>query len=128
MGRNTGVAFGLFQGYPRLFLFLTIVSLIIILAYTGWTRKMQTWPILVNVAFTFIISGALGNIIDRLIREGQVVDFLDFHWGKYHWPAFNLADSSITCGIILLSMVFLWEEIKLKKARKRQMGSNTELK
>jgi signal peptidase II len=48
-----------------------------------------------------VIGGAVGNVIDR-IRFGAVVDFLDFHWGDFHWPAFNLADSAITVGVVLL--------------------------
>ena len=48
-----------------------------------------------------ILGGALGNLIDRL-RYGQVVDFLDFHAGSWHWPAFNVADSAITIGALLL--------------------------
>jgi signal peptidase II len=50
---------------------------------------------------SLILGGALGNVIDRL-RFGQVVDFLDFHAGTWHWPAFNVADSAITVGAVLL--------------------------
>ena len=53
------------------------------------------------LALGLIIGGAVGNIVDRL-RFGAVADFLDFHIGAYHWPAFNLADASITVGIALL--------------------------
>jgi signal peptidase II len=49
----------------------------------------------------FVIGGAVGNVIDRL-RLGAVTDFLDFYWGDWHFPAFNLADSSITVGVSLL--------------------------
>ncbi|MGC8698387.1 MAG: signal peptidase II [Halothiobacillus sp.] len=60
----------------------------------------------VKVAIALIIGGALGNLIDRL-NLGYVVDFLDFHAAGYHWPAFNIADSAITLGVILLLMVEL---------------------
>ncbi|QLE79474.1 signal peptidase II [Francisella sp. Scap27] len=52
-------------------------------------------------SFAMILGGALGNFYDRAFR-GFVIDFLDFHTGSYHWPAFNIADSAITCGVILL--------------------------
>ena len=57
-------------------------------------------------AFSLVLGGALGNLIDRL-RFGAVVDFLDFHFAGWHWPAFNLADSAITVGVILL----LWQQV-----------------
>lgn len=58
-------------------------------------------PPLEATAYMLVLSGALSNLIDRLLR-GAVVDWLDFHWGGLHWPAFNLADVWITCGAALL--------------------------
>jgi len=55
-------------------------------------------------ALGFIIGGAIGNIIDR-VRLGAVTDFLDFHWRAYHWPAFNLADSAIFIGVVILVLI-----------------------
>ncbi len=52
------------------------------------------------IALSFILGGAIGNLIDRLLY-GEVIDFLDFYWSGYHWPAFNAADSFITLGVIL---------------------------
>ena len=60
----------------------------------------------IKLAIALIIGGALGNLIDRLTL-GYVVDFLDFHAAGYHWPAFNIADSAITLGVILLVLVEL---------------------
>jgi signal peptidase II len=54
-----------------------------------------------SFSFPLILAGAIGNLIDRL-RYGEVIDFLDFHLFSYHWPAFNIADSAITVGVILL--------------------------
>jgi signal peptidase II len=51
-------------------------------------------------ALAFILGGALGNLIDRLLH-GEVIDFLDVYWSNYHWPAFNLADSFITIGVTI---------------------------
>jgi signal peptidase II len=63
-------------------------------------------------ALALVLGGALGNVIDRL-RFGAVVDFLDFHLGGWHWPAFNVADSAITVGVILL----LWQQLTHKDSR-----------
>ena len=62
------------------------------------------------IGLSLILGGALGNVIDRLLH-GAVVDFLDFHAFGYHWPAFNVADSGITCGAILL----IWDALRTKK-------------
>lgn len=62
-----------------------------------------------KAALALIIGGALGNLIDRL-SLGFVVDFLDFHWAGYHWPAFNLADSAITVGVALLFVAELFSQ------------------
>lgn len=67
-----------------------------------------------NVGFAMIAGGALGNMLDRL-RIGMVVDFLDFHWQDMHWPAFNLADSAIFIGVVLV----LWSEFFQKKSSVR---------
>jgi signal peptidase II len=95
--RNRGVSFGLFTGLPwwtLAFLGLTAVTLLSV-----WLWRTRTK--LSGAAIGLIIGGALGNIADR-IRWGAVTDFLDFHVGQYHWPAFNFADVAIVCGVVLL--------------------------
>jgi signal peptidase II len=62
-------------------------------------------------ALSLILGGAIGNVIDRVLF-GAVIDFLDFHLGGYHWPAFNVADSAITCGAALL----IWDGLRKQKA------------
>lgn len=67
-----------------------------------WCLKRMTKPQPISAAgYALVISGALGNVIDRLLY-GYVIDFLDFHYGGYHWPAFNVADSCICIGAVLL--------------------------
>ena len=61
------------------------------------------------LAIGLVIGGAVGNVIDRL-RHGGVVDFLDFHLGGYHWPAFNAADAAIVCGVAALLYAGLWPQ------------------
>ncbi len=92
---NPGVAFGLAQkGPPWLFVLLNL------LAIGGLFFSVRTKDERVNQLFCGLIAGgALGNLLDRLLH-GQVFDFLDFYLGRYHWPAFNLADAAITLGVI----------------------------
>ena len=98
---NTGAAFSLLAdqpGWQRLF-FLT-VALIASGVIFHLLRKTQGRP-LFCFALALILGGALGNVIDRM-AYGYVVDFLDFYLGAWHWPAFNVADSGITVGAVLL--------------------------
>jgi signal peptidase II len=62
------------------------------------------------VGLSFIFGGAVGNLIDRL-RYGQVIDFLDVHAGAWHWPAFNVADSAITIGMIIFAWHILFKKL-----------------
>ena len=68
---------------------------------------------LFSLALALILGGAIGNVIDR-IAYGHVIDFLDFHWRGWHWPAFNLADSAIVCGAALL---ILDELLRVRRAK-----------
>ena len=63
-------------------------------------RRLPKRENTLTIALSFILGGAIGNLIDRLLY-GEVIDFLDFYWSRYHWPAFNAADSFITVGVIL---------------------------
>ncbi len=66
-----------------------------------WMRRAPAQQALVNSAYALVIGGALGNVFDRMVH-GYVVDFLDFYVGNYHWPAFNIADSAICIGAVLI--------------------------
>ena len=77
---------------------MSVVALVAIAVY-GW--KLPASSQLPRLALALIIGGALGNLFDR-VRLGYVIDFLDVYWGRHHWPAFNVADSSITIGVALL--------------------------
>ena len=99
-GTNPGAAFGLFRSFPVVVTLLGIAVLLAILIYLGRGAHVMTG--LERVALTLVAGGASGNTIDRL-RLGYVVDYLDFYVGSYHWPAFNLADSAISVGAMLLA-------------------------
>ncbi len=97
---NYGVSFGMFNTRePAGAWILTGVALAIVVALFIWLRKVTVRP--VAAAIGMVIGGALGNVIDR-IREGAVFDFADFHVAGWHWPAFNVADSAITVGVLIL--------------------------
>ena len=101
--RNKGIAFGLLRNLPdnirKYFLIYLPVGIIIILSfYIISTKKMSK---LTLWGFILIISGALGNLIDRYFY-GYVVDFIDVYIKNFHWPAFNFADAYITIGTFLL--------------------------
>jgi signal peptidase II len=100
--RNTGAAFGIFSGSAAAFRlpFLIIFSLIAIGFIVTMLRRLKKDEIGLITALSFILGGAIGNLIDRIVY-GEVIDFLDLYWGRYHWPAFNLADSFITIGVVI---------------------------
>ncbi len=103
--RNSGIAFGLLRGNgaESISLIITIITMIITGILIIWAIRLKNRDRLLKLSLSLIIGGAIGNIIDR-IRLNEVVDFLDFYIGSYHWPAFNVADSAITIGTILLAI------------------------
>jgi signal peptidase II len=101
--RNTGAAFGLLAQSGELFrrTFLIGFSLAAIGFIIIMLRRLPENEKVLTIALGFILAGAVGNLIDRLLY-GEVIDFLDFYWNGYHWPAFNVADSFITIGVVLI--------------------------
>ena len=105
---NPGGAFGFLSGqHPMLrsvlFLSATAVAIGLILTFYHRTPTGHRW---LATAFSLILGGALGNLVDRL-RFGKVIDFLDVYIGRHHWPAFNVADSAITVGITIFLVLLL---------------------
>ncbi|MCW8933152.1 MAG: signal peptidase II [Gammaproteobacteria bacterium] len=99
---NKGAAFSFLAnagGWQRWF-FLILTSAVSIFIYL-WLKKLKTHQVLQYSALALILGGAIGNLIDRAIY-GHVIDFLDVYYKQHHWPAFNIADSAITIGAILL--------------------------
>lgn len=99
---NTGAAFSFLSdaaGWQRwFFIALALVVSAVILAWLKRLSDNERWT---AVALAMILGGALGNVIDRMVH-GYVIDFLDFYYDTWHWPAFNLADSAITVGAAIL--------------------------
>jgi signal peptidase II len=100
--RNTGAAFGIFAGSAAAFRlpFLVLVSAAAIVFIVAMIKRLRADQTGLLVALAFVLGGAIGNLIDRLVY-GEVIDFLDVYWSNYHWPAFNIADSFITLGVVI---------------------------
>jgi signal peptidase II len=96
---NTGAAFGMLRGRSLWFIIISAAASVAIIALR---RRIATLRPRDQVAFGLVLGGAVGNLIDR-IRVGAVVDFIDIGFGNLRWPAFNIADSAITIGVILLA-------------------------
>ncbi len=101
--RNPGAAFSLLRDAPAffrlpLFVVVTVVVAGALVAYLRSTPPEQTWII---TALGAILGGAVGNLICR-VRYGEVVDFVFLHWGDWYWPAFNVADSAISVGAVVI--------------------------
>lgn len=98
--QNEGISFGLFQtGTDSGRWIISGIAIAVAIGLGVWLMRLaRVFP---TVALGLVIGGALGNVIDRM-RLGWVIDFIDFHVGEWHWPAFNLADSAIAVGVALL--------------------------
>jgi signal peptidase II len=88
-------------------------ALVMTLALTLWLLRLDRGERATAAALSLIIGGAIGNLIDR-VQTGRVVDFIDFYVANWHWPAFNVADSAITVGILLLLVMSFRDELGKK--------------
>lgn len=108
--RNPGAAFGLLAGssnaFRMVFFGLTSLFALALLGTILYRLPEKDW--VGQVSIVGILGGAIGNLIDRL-RFGEVIDFLDVYVESYHWPAFNVADSAITVGVLCLIVHFAFE-------------------
>ncbi len=111
--RNPGAAFGILSDSAIRLPFFITVSLLASLGILWYIRRIPSEKHWQHFSLGLILSGALGNLIDR-IRFGEVVDFLDVHWYNYHWPAFNVADSAICIGVTIM-LICSWHEERQKK-------------
>lgn len=109
---NRGAAWGMLAGQQVFLIAFSCLTL----AFLVWKRKQLfhgLWG--ATATLSLIIGGVLGNLIDR-IRLSYVVDFLDFYWGEAHFPAFNIADSAICCGVFLFILTQWHHDNRTKKS------------
>jgi signal peptidase II len=100
--RNSGVAFGLGAGLPFPYYVFSIAAVSVIV-YLFARRRVPQFPR--QLALALILGGAIGNLIDR-ITSGEVVDFIEVGYGRWHWPVFNVADSAVTIGVVLFAIAW----------------------
>lgn len=115
---NRGAAFGFLSnqgGWQNLF--FIVVAIVIVVGIVWFLVRASRTDRLMVVALMLVLGGAFGNLADRL-RLGQVIDFIDFHIGSWHWYTFNLADSAITLGAVLLAIdAFVSRSTTVTRAR-----------
>lgn len=124
MGWNRGVSFGMFDSDSPLNQWLLIaLALVVVAVLLVWMKRAENK--LMGVSLGLIVGGAIGNVIDR-IHFGAVADFLDFYYGSYHWPAFNVADTGITVGavVLVLDSLFAGSESDKKGADDESVGKD----
>ena len=108
---NRGVSFGMLSEGPNwVAIALMIFAMVLSAALCVWMWHAD--KLLLGIALGLVVGGAIGNVVDRILH-GAVVDFVDFHVAGYHWPAFNVADSAITLGVVIL----IFDSLKSKPAK-----------
>ena len=121
---NPGLAFGMLgqtpPGWRWVVALLSMVALVVLLVLA--MRMVPAGGPLSILALGLVFGGAVGNLIDRG-RFGAVVDFLDFYWRGYHWPAFNVADSGISVGVTLLALRMVFPGEPASDARAADRGA-----
>lgn len=105
---NTGAAFSFLSnagGWQRWFFIVLAFGISLFIVY--WMRSLESDKKWLLCALALVLGGAIGNVIDR-IYLGYVIDFIDFYYKAYHWPAFNIADSAICVGAVMLIIDAIW--------------------
>jgi len=109
--RNTGVAFGIFSSIssPAKSILLSLFTALAAVVVVVYSMRSPVRNRRLQLALGFILGGALGNLYDR-ISYGYVIDFIEVYFRNYHWPSFNVADSAISTGVVLLAFEILRNE------------------
>lgn len=111
--RNRGAAWGILEGQMWFFYIVTVIVVGVLIYFLRTWAKGKT---MLSIGISFMIGGAVGNFIDRLFR-GEVVDFIDVYIFSYNYPIFNIADSALVIGVILMVIQILKEEKAAKKEK-----------
>lgn len=112
LAHNYGAAFSFLSdagGWQRWF--FMILATVISIGLIVWVLRLPHREWRTALALSLVIGGAIGNLVDR-IRYGYVIDFIDVHYAGWHWPAFNVADAAISCGVILLLLDALLQTLR----------------
>lgn len=111
--RNSGAAWGILEGKMFFFYIVTIIVIIGVVYYMNKYAKGDKW---LALGLSFILGGAIGNFIDRLLHQ-EVVDFLNFYIFNYNFPIFNVADTALTLGVVFFIIATIIDEKKKGKAK-----------
>lgn len=101
---NTGAAFGFLSGaggWQNVFFIVVALSACVFILWMSW--RLDSRDMFLVIGLMLVLGGALGNLTDRLFH-GYVIDFIDVYYHAWHWPAFNVADSAITIGAVILAL------------------------
>lgn len=112
---NTGAAFSFLHdagGWQRWF--FAIIAIVVSTVIFLWLKRLQQHEKWLAIALAMILGGAIGNVIDRILL-GYVVDFIQIYYQQWYWPAFNIADSAISIGVVMIIIDTLRESQKNKK-------------
>ena len=115
--RNRGAAWGILQGQMWFFYVITIIVIVAIIYYI---QKVAKGKLLLGTSLALMLGGAIGNFIDRVVRK-EVVDFIHTYIFSYNFPVFNIADSALVIGVILLMIQMLREE---RESKEKSYGEN----
>ncbi|MDR6124254.1 signal peptidase II [Bacillus sp. SLBN-46] len=118
--RNRGAAWGILQGQMWLFYVITIIVIVAIMYYMQKAAKGK-W--LLGVSLALMLGGAIGNFIDRVVRK-EVVDFIHTYIFTYNFPVFNIADSALVIGVVVLMIQMLREERESKEKLHGENGTH----
>ena len=117
---NEGAAFSFLSdasGWQRWF--FTVIAIVVSIAIVFWLKSLPADHKVTALSLSLILGGAIGNVWDRIVL-GKVVDFIDVYYAEYHWPAFNIADSAITVGAVILIID------SLRQARREKQQNSSE--
>lgn len=117
--RNSGAAWGILSGQMTFFYIVTVIVIIAIVYYMQKYARTNKW---IGISLGLILGGAIGNFIDRLLHQ-EVVDFIDVYFGSYSFPIFNVADSSLVIGVIIMGIIILIDEYGKEKVENEQTSN-----
>ena len=118
---NPGMAFGIQLGGQRFFTTFAVIATVVIIVYIF---KARTEKYILRVSLALILGGAIGNLVDRFLY-GKVVDFLEVSVGSFRWPIFNMADTAVTIGMIILVVLIIFDR-NLKESDSEKLSGEEE--
>ncbi len=119
LAHNSGAAFSFLSdagGWQRWF--FSVIAIVISIVIVVWITRLKKNELWLAVALSLVLGGAIGNVWDR-IAHGYVIDFIDVYYGEWHWPAFNVADSAICIGAVLLILDALFNKENQAEVEKK---------